>query len=151
MKLLKNNIKQDKIIAKFKKAFQAGPTDSCWEWRGEMMTAGYGDFSYGNKKGPHHYRDGAHRFSWMLHNDREVPAGMYVCHTCDNKKCVNPGHLWLGSQVENMQDAKRKGRLCFGDRMRAAQKGKMPSGASHHTNRLNMPRNELGQFGGYGS
>lgn len=115
------------------------------------MSSGYGDFSYGHKKGPYHFRTGAHRFAWMFKNGREVPLGMDVCHRCDNKKCVNPKHLFVGSRSDNMQDAKKKGRLCVGDAMRAAQKGKMPTGKDHYVNRLGRERNELGQFIGYGS
>ncbi len=65
---------------------------SCWEWT-SAITRGYGRY----KGYP------AHRISWMIHNGKD-PHGMYVLHTCDNKKCVNPDHLYLGTQSDNMRD-----------------------------------------------
>lgn len=67
------------------------------------MSSGYGTFF---NKG---MSIGAHRFSYMAHKGR-VPDGLYVCHSCDYKLCVNPEHLWLGTHSENMLDMIKKGR-----------------------------------------
>jgi hypothetical protein len=64
---------------------------------------GYGVVNIGNTYG------GAHRLSYTL-NVGEIPQGLHVLHKCDNRKCVNPNHLFLGTQKDNNQDMGRKGR-----------------------------------------
>jgi hypothetical protein len=78
-----------------------GP-DECWEWTA-CTSKGYGDFW-----SDHHTK--AHQYSWVLHRGL-IPLGMLVCHTCDNPLCVNPKHLFLGTNSDNIQDCARKGRL----------------------------------------
>ena len=76
--------------------------DACWLWLAGRDTCGYGFFWF---KGTHH----AQRIAWELTNGA-IPDGMLVCHHCDNPGCVNPAHLWLGTQKDNMRDMLRKGR-----------------------------------------
>jgi len=78
-------------------------TDGCWNWTASKRK-GYGAFKYKGKI------VGAHRFSYELHKG-VIPEDMVVCHKCDNPKCVNPDHLFLGTQSDNMKDAYKKGRL----------------------------------------
>lgn len=75
----------------------------CWEWDKINPQTRYGIFVIGKKRWK------AHRFSWVIENG-EIPCGLYVCHHCDNVRCVNPKHLFLGTQDDNMQDMKKKGR-----------------------------------------
>jgi hypothetical protein len=77
--------------------------DECWEWQAAKQYQGYGIFRFDNGVRL------AHRISWLLTNT-EIPKGMVVMHKCDNTPCVNPKHLCLGTQKDNIQDMKTKGR-----------------------------------------
>jgi hypothetical protein len=80
-------------------------TDSCWLWRASTRgKTGYGAFRLNDKVVD------AHRVSYELHNG-VIPEGVYVCHTCDNRLCVNPNHLFLGSPKDNWKDGFDKGRI----------------------------------------
>lgn len=86
-----------------KVAITANP-DLCWEWQASLKPNGYGQFNLHNKIVY------AHRFSWEITINKS-PDGFVVCHSCDNRLCVNPGHLFIGSHADNVQDKVRKGRL----------------------------------------
>lgn len=108
------------IGAKFYR--QVGKTATCWLWMTQKHPKGYGTFKIGgittrgrgrksNGKGRRKLRHTmrASRLSWILHYG-EIPAKMRVLHTCDTPSCVNPDHLFLGTDKDNYDDAVRKGR-----------------------------------------
>lgn len=96
----------DSDIARFwDKVEIQGPND-CWEWIASTRN-GYGRFSL-NCIGY-----GAHRVSYAIAN--KDPKNLCVCHTCDNRICVNPSHLWLGTIQEDMDDKVKKGRQAKGE------------------------------------
>lgn len=81
--------------------------NECWNWVGGINSKGYGRFHCSRKS------FGAHRIAYALGVD-DIPSGLNVCHECDNPICCNPSHLWLGTNKENVLDAKTKGRLSDG-------------------------------------
>jgi hypothetical protein len=83
------------------------PNSGCWLWLGNLKSDGYGHMIVtidGSWK-----KRGAHRVSWTAHYG-EIPEGMSVLHRCDNRACINPEHLFLGTQLDNVQDMHAKGR-----------------------------------------
>ncbi len=95
-------------VSRFLKRFWAkvkvrGP-DDCWEWTGAAIK-GYGIIRMG--RGRQKYL--AHRISYFIRRGVD-PGDKCVCHTCDNPRCVNPAHLWLGTLGDNNLDAIQKGR-----------------------------------------
>lgn len=88
--------------------FHAPLLGPCWVWTASC-SHGYGQLCT-KLGGGKQERLLAHRLSWELHRGA-VPDGMFVCHHCDNPPCVNPAHLFLGTNTDNMRDASAKGRL----------------------------------------
>ena len=87
-----------------------GAANHCWPWSsGKRLRRGYGAHVS--------YEDGrlrvigAHRAAWALANGRLPDPALYVCHRCDNPPCCNPAHLFLGTGIDNMRDARNKGRV----------------------------------------
>jgi hypothetical protein len=83
------------------------PWSGCWIWMKCLHRKGYGELAGRDGQG----KAKAHRLAWEIANGRPVPVGMLVCHSCDIPSCINPAHLWLGTNQQNLADAGRKGRL----------------------------------------
>lgn len=90
-------------MKRFMERVEFVPFSTCWYWTGSLFSNGYGQTQYEGKN------QKAHRVSYMIHKGA-IPEGMCVCHTCDEKTCVNPNHLWLGTHLDNMRDKMKKGR-----------------------------------------
>lgn len=82
--------------------------ESCWDWKGSISNNGYPVMSCRRTIGA----DRGHKASWIIHNG-PIPEGMHVCHSCDNRKCTNPEHLWIGTHKQNNDDKIAKGRAKY--------------------------------------
>lgn len=88
----------------WKKVDKSGPND-CWLWTAAKSKKGYGSFGAGKNSS-------SHRISWTLSNG-QIPDELCVCHRCDNPPCVNPDHLFLGTNLDNVRDKISKGRARY--------------------------------------
>ncbi len=91
---------------------QSGGPDACWPWTAARTRYGHGVFKVKGRM----LR--ASRVAWALVTDTPIPDSLYACHNCpggDRPECVNPSHLFIGTNADNQQDAVKKGRIAVGD------------------------------------
>lgn len=125
-------------LARFEKKYIPEPNSGCWLWTGAVTGAGYGAFMFNGRMA-----ESAHRASYVLHKGK-IDEEMLVCHKCDNKLCVNPDHLFLGTYLDNTRDMIKKGRRVSpstknrmrGEDWRAAHDGTLRIGEDHHCAKL---------------
>lgn len=98
------------ILDRFMEKVELIPFHSCWEWTGQLSKSKGYAMIWDRKLGR---TTVASRVSYQLFNG-EIPDGLLVCHTCDNRSCVNPKHLWLGTYQNNTDDMIAKGRVATG-------------------------------------
>ena len=103
------------------KAYSEVSHNGCWEWQRYRMPCGYGRIRHGGRM------ELTHRLSYLAFNG-DIPDGLVVRHKCDNKCCVNPEHLTLGTQKDNVKDAIDRGQFVYREN---------PKGAKHHMAKLN--------------
>lgn len=113
---------------RFWKKVEFNSSSGCWDWTAYINKWGYGTFGFSGDTWL------VHRVSWTEHNG-PIPEGLLVCHHCDNPKCVRPDHLFLGTDKDNSDDKRKKGRWTSGHR---------PRGKDHWCARIpsSIPRGE---------
>jgi HNH endonuclease len=112
------------------RVFVTESPDACWIWDGTTTQHGYGKIRTGRGT-----TTGAHRFAWESKHG-PIPHGLRVLHRCDNPICVNPDHLFLGTQRDNIHDMIEKRRHLHGDAHRAAVSLRLPRGSHVHGAKL---------------
>lgn len=106
-------------------------TDECFEWNAGKDRDGYGQFHIHNNK-----QIKSHRFSYRLVNGK-FDEKLVICHSCDNPGCVNPNHLFKGTQIDNIKDRHNKNRDAFGNKNGSIRHPeRLVRGSNHHKSKI---------------
>lgn len=97
------------LMERFMDKVEPEPMSGCWLWRGAVRGGGYGEIGIGSKTDKTASMRAAHRVSYELFVGK-IPPKMNILHSCDMPLCVNPDHLFVGTQADNCRDRARKGR-----------------------------------------
>lgn len=105
---------EEQILERLKMHFEKNVIrqDGCWDWKGYIARNGYAEIARSKNFSIKH----AHRISWMIHKGK-IPEGLFICHKCDNPKCTNPDHLFIGTHQDNNKDRDEKGRTIKGEKV----------------------------------
>lgn len=114
-------------LKRFMSKVEPEPNTGCWLWTGTASSRGYGNFRVGSRRTRRMM--GAHRFAYE-HFVGPIPEGLYVCHSCDTPACVNPAHLFAGTNSDNVRDMDAKGR----------RRSNPPLGERHYNSKLTEER-----------
>jgi hypothetical protein len=127
MKSAENNFvidrRQSRSLAErlWERVDKSAGKEGCWIWLGGTVRGRYGQIRLSPSGGALRGRKTTtHRAAWEL-SFGPIPSMMHVCHRCDNPRCVNPQHLWVGTHSENLADMKAKGRAARGERSGTAR------------------------------
>lgn len=122
------------IKTRFKQFVPITGPDECWIWTGAKSPQGYGQIRHNGRA------CNAHRVSWELANDKQIPAGMFACHSCDCRLCVNPSHIFIGTPKDNIADMMQKGRH---GKMPATYRGERTGQAKFTDDQVRQIKREL--------
>ena len=111
----------------------------CWQWSAGLFSNGYGQFWRTVGAIP------AHRFSWLIHGKGNIKRGLHICHHCDNRLCVNPDHLFIGTCQDNKDDCVAKERQARGEGVNTAKLTEEDVIEIRRLGKLGLPHAEIGK------